>query len=114
MTQRKLEWCEKREDGNVWRQAKVRLAWSRNGNLTFEHQGKRYVLKNLLEGTEIIVYEAGQWTAAGHVDHYGTLFLGLGETYSETIMQQNRGKTAEQLISELHNFMNPAPGVSLT
>ena len=106
MNPRKVEW----KDGDCWRQAK-KLGWSRNGNLTFGHQGKWYVLKSLLEGTEVSVLEAGKWVKAGRVDHYGVIFLGPGETFSEALEQQNRGKTTEQIISELHSFMNPCPSL---
>lgn len=103
MNPRKVEW----KDGDCWRQVKVKLGWSRNGNLTFEHQGKRYVLKNLLEGTEVVVLEGNRWRKAGRITHFGEIFLGLGETYSEMIECQNKGKTSEQLIMELRNFMHP-------
>jgi hypothetical protein len=100
---RKVEW----KDGDMWRQTKVKLCISRSGNYTFEHEAKRYVFKNLFEGTEVVVLEGNKWVKAGRITHFGEIFLDLGESYSEMIERQNRGKTSEQLIAELRNFMHP-------
>ena len=102
MNQRKLEW----KDGDCWRQVKVKLGWSRNGNLTFEHMGCRYVLKNLLEGTEVLVLQGNKWVKAGRIDRYGTIVLGLDESYSEHLDQVDAGKSKE-LMGEIKSFLHP-------
>jgi len=104
MQPRKVEW----QDGDVWRQSKVKVGFSRNGNMTFQHQGKRYVFKNYLAGTEVLVLQGNKWIKGGRIDRYGTVFLGLGETYSEMIERKNKGKTTEQIIHELKDFLHPA------
>ena len=103
MNTRKVEWHE----GDCWRQVKAKISFSRNGNMTFQHQCKRYVFKNYLAGTEVLVLQGNKWIKAGRVDKYGTIFLGLGESYSEMIERKNKGKTTEQLITELRDFMKP-------
>jgi hypothetical protein len=104
-TKRKVEW----KDGDVWRQVKVKLGVSRNSNYTFEHLGNRYVFANLFEGTEVLVLQGNKWIHAGRINRYGEIFLGEGESYSEMIERQNKGKSTEQIIGELRGFMDPAP-----
>ena len=104
MNPRKIEY----KDGDTWRQVKIKLSVSRVGNYTFQHQGRRYVFKNLLEGCEVVVLEGNCWRKAGRVDKYGTIMLGLGETYSEMVERQNKGKTEQQIISEIQSFLHPA------
>ncbi|MGA3289480.1 MAG: hypothetical protein ABSD42_04485 [Candidatus Bathyarchaeia archaeon] len=113
MISRKVEWREERENGVFWPQIKVKLSISRSGNYTFEHQGKRYVFKNLLEGTEVLVLEGRNWVKTGRITHYGEIFLGLGESYSEMIERQNKGKSEEQIIAEIKSFLHPVECPSL-
>lgn len=76
-----------RKDGSVWRQIIVKLHSSHKGNLFFRLEGNLYVLKNLKEGTTIIMYDKAnafgpRWVKAGRVVR-GIAFLGDGESYSE-------------------------------
>ena len=93
MNPRKIE--DHRSDG-CWYQLKTKIGVSNNGNYTFMHQGKRYVFKNYLEGTEVLVLQGNKWAKAGRIDRYGTIVLGNGESYSEMIERQNKGKTQKQ------------------
>jgi hypothetical protein len=70
------------KSGDAWYEAKVKLSYTRNGNFSFKHDGKRYVLADLKNGAEILVLEQGKWMKAGRVA-WGILFLGEGETYRE-------------------------------
>lgn len=110
MQPRKVEY---QENGH-WVQVKLKLSISGNGNYTFVHLGQRYVFKNLLEGTDVLVLHGSfSWVKAGRIDRYGTIMLGTGESYSEMIDRQNAGKSSEQLMSEIKSFLHPVECPSL-
>jgi hypothetical protein len=74
-----VEW----KDGNVWRQVHVVVSYSHKGNCWFKHAGAVYVLADMKEGTKIIMKSGDKWVHAGRVAR-GCIFLGEGQSYSET------------------------------
>jgi hypothetical protein len=78
-----------RKDGDAWRQTRVQLKNSRNGNYWFKLDGSIYVFKDLDEGTEVVVKTEGGWARAGRVAR-GTVFVGEGKTYSESMEELAR------------------------
>jgi hypothetical protein len=75
-----IEW----KDGDVWRQAKVEVKYSRNNNYCFKHDGAVYVFPLLKEGTDVVCKTAeGKWIPAGRITR-GGIFLGEGLSFSET------------------------------
>lgn len=53
----------------------VQLAFSRNGNWDFKHNGKVYVFREKYEGEQVLVLDSGKWVRAGRVTR-GVVFLG--------------------------------------
>lgn len=76
-----------RKDGDSWRQVRVQVSPSRNGNYVFKLEGAIYVFKDLREGADVVVKTEGSWAKAGRVVR-GTVFLGPGKSYSETMDEQ--------------------------
>lgn len=74
----KIEW----QDGEVWRSVMVQLAFSRNGNWTFKHDGKVFVFKEKCEGEAVLVLDSGRWVRAGRVTR-NCIFLGEGISSDE-------------------------------
>jgi len=73
-----LQW----KDGDVWREVKCELRYSRNGNMFVKHDGKVYVFPNLKEDNDVVTKIDGKWEKAGRVTS-GVIFLGEGESYRE-------------------------------
>ena len=74
----KVEW----QDSQVWRSVLVRLAFSRNGNWTFKHDGKWYIFKEKRDGEIVLALNSGKWTRAGRVTR-NCIFLGTGISSDE-------------------------------
>jgi hypothetical protein len=75
-----VEW----KDGDAWKQTYVELRSSRKGNIFFTLNDLAYVLHDLKNGSEVVVKSGSGWTKAGRVVR-GTVFLGPGKSYSESM-----------------------------
>jgi hypothetical protein len=76
-----------RTDGDAWRQTRIDLKYSRKGNNYFTLNGLTYVFKDFQQECLVLVKTKEGWTKAGRVAR-GSIFLGKGKTYSETMEEQ--------------------------
>jgi len=74
-----IEW----KDGDAWRQVKVEVSYSSNGNYWFQHNGIIYVFPTLKDGTPVVMKAGSKWIRVGRVIH-NYIFLGDGLSWSET------------------------------
>jgi hypothetical protein len=92
-----IEW----RDGNAWKQAHSDFKCTRNNNLAVEHDGTILVFSTLKEGSEVVSPVGGKWVKVGRVTRNHVVFLGEGNSYSETCEQlfKGRGTTHSQMVS---------------
>jgi hypothetical protein len=89
----KVEWCR----GDAWYSVMVQLAFSRNGNWTFKHNGRVYVFRQKKEGEEVLVFTNGSWVKVGRTTRDG-VFLGEGLSYGEFCSTPEGMKSAKEAL----------------
>lgn len=100
----KIEW----QDGQVWRSSMVQLSFSRNGNWTFKHDGKRYVFKEKREGEQVLVLDSEKWLKAGRVTR-NAIFLGEGISSDEYYRSSHGIKEAKEAFQSFLAYQRSRP-----
>jgi len=91
-------------DEKTWRNIRVEVSFSRNGNNVAKYGGKIYVWKNMREGEQVLSLVNKKWVKVGRVTH-GTVFIGTAYemSYSEYLYSPEGMKESKHMLEGLIN-----------